>query len=389
MKDKKYILMLAGSFLLLIAVEFFAPRPIDWTVTFAKGQKSPNAGFVLNKVLSDVFPSGTVTNSDLPLFDLVDDSDRNYLIIAQQFTADEFDSDKILTAINQGASLMLATSYGASDLFSDTLDFKIGITDREQFITSTIVLDTMVLRVRGVKEDFIFLASDVGTHFATFDSTAFTPFAWNQFDQVVAIERELGDGKIVITTAAMAFVNQYLIKDNNYRFASAMLNHLPDRDLVWTEYYQLGRYEPRTPLRFVLSSIPLRWAYFTVLISLVLFVIFEAKRKQRIIPIITPLRNTSVDFVKAVGNLYFEKKNHKNMTSKKIKFLLEHIRTHLRLKTNTLDDEFIEHLVNKTGKDRVNMEGLVNMINILSRKTEVTGHELIILSKKIDAFYKD
>jgi hypothetical protein len=45
--------------------------------------------------------------------------------------------------------------------------------------------------------------------------------------------------------------------------------------------------------------------------------VFEAKRRQRIIPIIDVPQNTSVIFVKTIGQLYFNKKEHLTIAQRK------------------------------------------------------------------------
>src|SRR5579871_5141807 len=85
----------------------------------------------------------------------------------------------------------------------------------------------------------------------------------------------------------------------------------------------------------------LKWAYRIALITVIIFVFFEIKRRQRIIPVIEPLRNSTLDFVRTVGGVYFHQHNNKNIAEKKIQYFFEFIRSHFYLSTVYLDDEFI------------------------------------------------
>ena len=58
--------------------------------------------------------------------------------------------------------------------------------------------------------------------------------------------------------------------------------------------------------RQILQSQALKWAFYMTLISLILFVIFRGKRTQRIIPVIDPLKNATLDFTKTIGDLYYQ-----------------------------------------------------------------------------------
>lgn len=120
------------------------------------------------------------------------------------------------------------------------------------------------------------------------------------------------------------------------------------------------------------------------MIFAILFVIFNAKRRQRIIKIINPLQNTTLNFVKTVSNLYYETQDHKNLVDKKITYFLEHIRTTYNINTSVLDDVFVDKLTSKTGKNRKAIKSLVNYINNLRAKTDFLETDLIELNKRIE-----
>jgi hypothetical protein len=114
--------------------------------------------------------------------------------------------------------------------------------------------------------------------------------------------------------------------------------------------------------------------------------IFEAKRKQRIIPVIRPLPNTTVQFVATIGNLYFQHGDHKNIADKKINFLLEQIRSRYFIPTNKLDDTFILLLAQKSGKPEREVIELFNTVNYISRSSVINVEILIDLNDKIEKF---
>jgi hypothetical protein len=167
---------------------------------------------------------------------------------------------------------------------------------------------------------------------------------------------------------------------------SATLSCLPDSDIRWTEFYHLGRREAKTPLRFVLTNEPLAWAYYIVIGSVLLFMLFEAKRRQRIIPVIKPPANTSLEFVSTIGNLYYQGGDHKNMAEKKINFLLEQIRTRYLLKTTQFNDEFIGALAAKSGHSKEQVETLFRAISFITSSTMISAGQLVDLNHKIEVF---
>jgi len=112
------------------------------------------------------------------------------------------------------------------------------------------------------------------------------------------------------------------------------------------------------------------------------------KRRQRIIPTIDPLKNTTVEFVNAVGQVYYEKRDNANIARKKIAYLLNYLREQYRLKTNALDTEFSETLAHKTGVDIAIAQQLVSQIAFMSGQARVSDKELIELNNLIEKFYK-
>ena len=102
----------------------------------------------------------------------------------------------------------------------------------------------------------------------------------------------------------------------------------------------------------------------------------------------TPPQNTTMEFVKTVGNLFYRTKNHKNIVHKKITYFLSHIRTHYRMDTSQFDEEFQEKLEKKSGQPREEVDALLTLIQKLEEQTEVSKQELLALNRKIDVFYQ-
>ncbi len=159
---------------------------------------------------------------------------------------------------------------------------------------------------------------------------------------------KIGKGNLYIHSVPNIFTNYNLLKaERDYIFKC--LSYLNIRDVIWDEYYkEVNKYQS-TPIRYILSQPSLKWAYFTLIISLIFFVIFRGRRDQRVIPIIKPLSNTTLEFVETVGNLYFKQSNHKNIADKKITYFLDYIRIKYSLKTlNYLNDDLVKQLSEKS-----------------------------------------
>ncbi|MBO6630391.1 MAG: hypothetical protein JJ936_02300 [Psychroserpens sp.] len=165
------------------------------------------------------------------------------------------------------------------------------------------------------------------------------------------------------------------------------MSYLSDDTIYFDSRNKIGSELGSSPLRYIRSQPPLRWAWNIVLLTTLLFMIFNAKRKQRVVNVIDPVKNTTVDFTKTIGNLYYETKDHDNLIDKKITYFLEYIRRVYYLDTQLLDDKFVKNLSLKSGKDQEDVKKLITQIVYLRAKRNCSEANLLQLNKAIEAFY--
>ena len=177
--------------------------------------------------------------------------------------------------------------------------------------------------------------------------------------------------------------------NGNDVYAATVLSFLPKNQIIWDNYYKSGRKVITSPLRFVLQNPALKWAFYITLISLLLFVIFKGKRTQRIIPVVEPLKNASLDFTKTIGDLYYQHGDYTNIINNKIQYFLEQIRSKYYLNTNELSENFISKLAIKSSNKKEDTKGLIDYIVYLKSKNTHTETDLIQLNKLIETFTKN
>lgn len=389
-KDWKYILYLTLAFGTVVVVKLISPKQYDWSVTYAHEDKDPYGTFGLNALLPSLFPDQTIAHSYETLYELKDSLKRNgnILIISSSFSCQKEDTQSLLNYINAGGTAFISAQhfYGT---FQDTLGFSTrdNLWKQNNFLNQA---DSAYIRFVNPRQDttehFSYRRDNLYNYFSYFDTTKTTVIARNDFEQPVSLLVRWGKGTIHLNCTPLAFTNIYLLAGKNHSFASASLSHLPVDDLLWTEYYHAGRMEASTPLRFILTNEPLSWAYYLTVLSLLIFMIFEMKRRQRIIPILDPPKNTTLEFVSTIGNLYYQRKEHKNIAEKKIVFLLEQIRSKYWLNTARMDEAFLIALTKKSGKPEEEVKALFRLIADIRKKTHISDLQLIVLNKQIEKF---
>ncbi len=129
-------------------------------------------------------------------------------------------------------------------------------------------------------------------------------------------------------------------------------------------------------------------AFWIALDMLLLYVLFGMKRKQRVVPVIEPVQNTSIAFTEAVAALYLAEKNNKNIADKMIGYFNEHVRTHYFLNVSAGNKDFINSLSKKSGVPLESVQALYNAMEKIGVAYDVSDFELLSLSEQIQLFYK-
>lgn len=99
--------------------------------------------------------------------------------------------------------------------------------------------------------------------------------------------------------------------------------------------------------------------------------------------------NDSLDFVKTLGRLYYDRRDHKNLAEKMATYFLEHIRSRYKLPTHTLDEEFIKALHFKSGYAEAETKKIVETIKYIQTVPFIPEGELAAFHRQLEAFYQN
>ena len=160
-----------------------------------------------------------------------------------------------------------------------------------------------------------------------------------------------GEGHFYIHNNPRVFTNFYLIDAHKLDYAEKALGHLREGTIYFDDFSTVnyrnnnsGYGFSDSPLQFILSQQSLRWAWYLLLILALLYLLFRAKRKQRVIPVLEPNTNTSLEFTKTIGNLYYQQKDHSKLAQQKMKLFLAHVRMHYRIPTHEINEQLIRQI---------------------------------------------
>ncbi|MFT4805061.1 MAG: hypothetical protein ACI9YE_002276 [Psychroserpens sp.] len=391
---KIYIGLLILLFVGIIAIEFSTPAPINWQKTYNETQKTPYGTFVFYEELTNLFPESKVQDIKVTPYEYFDDyynwedstylTTGTYIIIDEYPDLDNISAQELLDFASHGNDIFISSNY-----FPDRLLDSLGFDTKNEFTFKGKAEFTFTNPV--FESDSISVEKGLNNiYFSKIDTLNTTVLGHQKFDDVTYtnfIEVPWGSGYFYLHVQPVVFTNYHLLKKDNRKYASSVLSYLNDDTIYFDSRNKFRKELGSSPMRFILSRAALRWAWYIALLTTILFIIFNAKRRQRIVNVKEPLKNTTVDFTKTIGNLYYETKDHDNLIEKKITYFLEFIRRVYYLDTQILDDKFVKNLSLKSGKDKEDIKKLINQIVYLKAKSNCNEANLLQLNKAIEDFY--
>ncbi len=396
-KLKIYITLFVLLIVVLFALEANKPKPIDWSPSFNQEHKKPWGSYVLYQELANLFPDTKIVAVEKSAYEElvnsyinIDENKSAYVFINDKLDIDKESILKLLDFTNSGNTVFMA-SNAFPEYLKDTLKFEI---ERKYFYNyKDTIKNELYFSNKNLKpsDKYLFNKGFATYHFNELNKEETTVLGYHNLEEkefIDFVKINYGKGAFYINLQPFAFTNYNMLKDNHANYVASAFSYLETDILYWDNHNKSGIEYIDSELRFILSKPALRWAWRLIWIGLILFIIFKAKRKQRIIPIIVKPKNTSVAFAKTIGNLYYDNGEPKDIITKKITFFLEYIRNTYLLDTQNLNEDFKKRLHQKTGIPKDEINRLVNYLVNLNNSAAIKEHSLVTLNKLIDKFYK-
>ena len=436
---KQYLtpmLILLAAIVLVAVVQWGTPTPTDWTENYYSQDPRPYGAKLLVARLPDIFPNQQINTPKVSLYKRKDQvRPGNYLFVNNDFFLGDLDLNVLLALVSEGSNAFIAAAQLTRTL-RDTLQIK----SESVFNAVPSVNINFLPQTRQKAKNYEYKHIDYLYGLLPDSATTLRPVRLGTIvmknlkgkadsaTNFVAIR--WGKGRFFIHTMPQVFSNYNMVDPENARYIAKALSYMPVGELFWEEYYTDATYAstrandysddlPETDslqtsekptgenwdesraypmrkndrarendsiFRFLLSEAALRWALYLTLGGLVLFVFFEAKRRQRIVPIIPPLANASLEFTETVGRLYYQHRDNKNIAEKKITYFLELIRNRFYLNTNKMDHDFYTALARKSGFERAEIESTFRFIAYIQKQGVITEEQLLDLNRRIGQF---
>lgn len=381
---------------------FSSCNKTNWTENYKEKEKSPFGNYIIFNEAENVFENQHIEVLkehfyDYTLFHYNEDSiaKKSYILIKDLAIKQNKEGNKaLLEFVKNGNTAFIALNYFRKD-FKDALEFTTNSLDKMAYNKANLkkLSGKFSLKNKAFKDTVFNFERNIRTaYFLEYNTNktivlGTTEIGGENLPNFIKIYH--GKGAFYLHLNPVVFTNYYLLNDKE-NYVENLFSYLPNHTILWDKHIKNSTYgsKPKEPsiFKFFLKHKTLTWFLVVSFIGLLLFMLFNARRKQRAIPIINELKNTTVAFTQTISNLYLNEGDHKNLVDKKIAFFLAKIRSKYLLNTNNLNADFMMKLALKSGNDLQKTKYLIHTIIALNKKTECSEEELIVLHKMIEKF---
>ncbi|HET6254878.1 MAG TPA: DUF4350 domain-containing protein [Puia sp.] len=381
-----------AAFVLLLPLascQLSRTKQIDRRITLKRRDQIPYGTKVAYDGLSYLFPNATISGNNKPISGLSPSEGKKvYLVIGGTIDPSPADINSLLDFVGEGNHVFVS-----SRRFGDSLLHTLGVKASYGYLSEGPMDSLRVSLYHPLTGDSLSFAYPGDSYDGWVDD--FDP----QFTTVLGRDHVgrpnfirfnyKGGGTLYLHFAPLAFSNFFLLHKKNISYYQDALSYLPAtaQEVIWDDYFT-NPHRDWSALGFILNNKSLAFAFWLVLLLFLLIYMFESKRRQRPIPVILPLQNTSLDFVRTIGRLYFQRRDNHNLASKMVMHFQDLVRTRYNLTATALDEEMASRLAHRTGYQQEALSRLVGYMRVLPSKAYVPDEELMDFHLQLEAFYK-
>lgn len=389
--NKQINIILVVFALLILSIMALNYKPsLSWKPTWAQADKNPLGGKGLHELWPKMNPGSKIKTTYEPINLAPLENNPNLLLLCTNLNMDQAQWDSLHHYLAQGHTALIAAHYLPYPL-RDSLNINLNLNgqrvrDIDQILHQKDLINWLPpsypasIPVHGALGKYTFVEKD-----STQKSPAFESLARQSTGLDVVRRYPVGKGALILSSIPQALGNYYLMDTLSSGVGSGLLSLLPaNKPLLHLEYYQVGRQISQTPLRYLLKQAPLRFALYTTLLGLAIFMIFGGKRRQRIIPPWPEPKNRSLDFVQTLGELYFHnRKGHRGLVEKRRRYFYEYVQKHFGISPALTHEVYLDTLARKSGQKRDKLKSVLYFLN----KNNLSDEALQQMEHQLYQFY--
>ena len=453
--SRNFLFAMLGLFVLFCLLQVNLPKKFVWSPTFSHVDKQPFGCFVFDSVLTQSLPNGYhVTKKTFFQLDQEHAKEKiSVLMVVDQHNLKQLDVKYLCNIARRGGKVMVVASSSFDDgrnadtVVVDELErtFKVKIEDGLYFSLRGILAglkahdNDMYDTIYWNNRETMYAAQSYRMFYNMVGGTLFVDSVpkvkrlaytlstagydykhdslyvgdFTRFDTIVdekerieridtfaikkiptAVSVPYGKGEVIFVSSPLLFTNYGMLEGNTFVYIFRLMSYLADLPVYRTEAYvktDAMLVAEQSPFREFIKRPPLRWALYLALLGVVLFMIFTARRRQRVIPIMSKPANRSLEFIQLIGTLYYQRKDHVDLVRKKFKLFAEELRKTAGVDisdVNTDDREYLL-LAEKTGMNSDRLKKVIRQIRlVLHSEGNISVEEMRSLIDAMDTIVR-
>lgn len=453
--SRNFLFAMLVLFVLFCLLQVNLPKKFVWSPTFSHVDKQPFGCFVFDSVLTQSLPNGYhVTKKTFFQLDQEHAKEKiSVLMVVDQQNLKQLDVKYLCNIARRGGKVMVVASSSFDDgrnadtVVVDELErtFKVRIEDGMYFSLRGILAglkahdNDMYDTIYWNNRETMYAAQSYRMFYNMVGGTLFVDSVpkvkrlaytlstagydykhdslyvgdFTSFDTIVdkkerieridtfaikkvpaAVSVPYGKGEVIFVSSPLLFTNYGMLEGNTSVYIFRLMSYLADLPVYRTEAYvktDAMLVAEQSPFREFIKRPPLRWALYLALLGVVLFMIFTARRRQRVIPIMSKPANRSLEFIQLIGTLYYQRKDHVDLVRKKFKLFAEELRKTAGVDisdVNTDDREYLL-LAEKTGMNSDRLKKVIRQIRlVLHSEGNISVEEMRSLIDAMDTIVR-
>lgn len=453
--SRNFLFVMLVLFVLFCLLQVNLPKKFVWSPTFSHVDKQPLGCFVFDSVLTQSLPNGYhVTKKTFFQLDQEHAKEKiSVLMVVDQQNLKQLDVKYLCNIARRGGKVMVVASSSFDDgrnadtVVVDELErtFKVRIEDGMYFSLRGILAglkahdNDMYDTIYWNNRETMYAAQPYRMFYNMVGGTLFVDSVpkvkrlaytlstagydykldslyvgdFTRFDTIVdkkerieridtfavkkvptAVSVPYGKGEVIFVSSPLLFTNYGMLEGNTFVYIFRLMSYLADLPVYRTEAYvktDAMLVAEQSPFREFIKRPPLRWALYLALLGVVLFMIFTARRRQRVIPIMSKPANRSLEFIQLIGTLYYQRKDHVDLVRKKFKLFAEELRKTAGVDisdVNTDDREYLL-LAEKTGMNSDRLKKVIRQIRlVLHSEGNISVEEMRSLIDAMDTIVR-
>lgn len=389
-----YIVIAVLTLSAFMLIQYNKPKEINWFPSYVTEHKIPYGTYIFNQLLETIFPT-QLNQVYSPAFEFINANDTlvgTYLFINNNIQFNKEELNSLLEWTSNGNTLFIA-SKSFEEKLRDTLELDLDYV-YSGFETSQKQLHKLVNPNFSIPDSITFNRDTSTPYFSEIDTTNSIVLGQvsllieeKEQQKINIIKHPFGEGTIILSTFPEAFTNYFILKGENRNYTAGLLSYLDGKRPIYIDnHYRSGKSFYTSPMYIFLNTKELKWAYYIALIGALVYVVFEGKRKQRAIPVVTPLTNRTLDFTRTISDMYYIQSDQKAIAEHKINYFLDWIRTRYYIGSITKEDDFYSNLANRSGHSLEFVRRVFSFMEQIRNSNQLTDTDLLKLNTLIQKF---